>query len=140
MPLNSIRDVSKYFLVALLIAIPAFLLAQDKVPIPTLSGKGQGASLLAADAPHSGNGIDCLSCHVAYKNENVHKKHVAKQGHGAITVIHQPTKGLWVWYRRSPSLLKLVHSATKTSHLVSSCPSISTKSIVRRSSVTPATT
>ncbi|MFQ5771109.1 MAG: cytochrome c3 family protein, partial [bacterium] len=68
MRLKTHCDISKYFLVALILANPPCLFSQRKIPLPKLSKNSQISSLLAADAPHWGNGIDCGSCHVTHQS------------------------------------------------------------------------
>ncbi len=51
----------------LLIVSPICLFGQNKVPIPNFSPTDKETSLLV-DAPHWGNGIDCMSCHVVHNS------------------------------------------------------------------------
>ncbi len=71
MTLNLSSFSTKFILFTLLVANPNYIMSQNKVPLPALSGKCEEASLLLVDAPHWDNGIACCSCHVPHQSADV---------------------------------------------------------------------
>lgn len=66
---NSFRLTAQVLLIILIIANATPLKSQQKVPM--LAQWGGQETLLQADEPHWGNGIDCLSCHVPYRDSDM---------------------------------------------------------------------
>ncbi|KAA3618883.1 MAG: hypothetical protein DWQ05_05810 [Calditrichaeota bacterium] len=70
---NSTRnDFSRLSLIILLTLFSVInLKGQDKNQLPSILENGKNPAIQAMDAPHWGNDIDCMSCHMLHNNEGM---------------------------------------------------------------------